>query len=597
MVLTPWGDSSSLREEMLSPGPSNSAAAVAGNQRRRLFAALVASISEKGYENTRISDLVEISGVSLRSFYDLFADKDACLMAALEALVSDLDLQPRLAPLASFAASQPAAARMALIDAYVADPAAAEIVDGAVLRGEGLVREWSSDTAHWEGLPAEMATLAVAGLLGVFRSRLISGQAHRIPTVVDELAGLMSSYGPPARPLRAAARPPEVRPEEREASDHAERALRAFEALLAEQRYAKTTMEQIAKRAGMSVRTLYANFASREELMLAAIDSAGALVVATTLPAFRRAPSAPEGIRVSLAALFNLLASRPNLAHLLLVAAFEGGAPAYRRRAEALRPLEALLSRAAPYALPVPRALVAETVFAGIFGLARRRLLEGGPSSLPGLAPICTYVALAPLLGSEQATAAAEGKSYRRPPPDDRTTFRLGLPLPKGERVTIALSHGALGIEELARKAGLPREETEVEVERLIEVGHMEAISSEGRRLYRSRWPVVGTADWERLDQSERERVSAAIGGAIREEVESSAAAGVFDSRPDRYLVRLPIWVDEQGWRELSSALEATLETCFDIQRRSQERLDRSGGREMGFPARVLLVSYEVPPG
>src|SRR5690349_7216917 len=87
MVATPWGKSETLREEKLSPGPGKTAAAVAENQRRRLFGAMVASVSARGYESTRVSDLVEISGVSLRSFYDLFPDKGACFASAIEALV------------------------------------------------------------------------------------------------------------------------------------------------------------------------------------------------------------------------------------------------------------------------------------------------------------------------------------------------------------------------------------------------------------------------------------------------------------------------------------------------------------------------------
>src|SRR5215218_10044342 len=87
MTATPWGDSEKLREERLPPGPSNTPEAVAKNQRGRLFGAMVASVAERGYENTRVADLVEISGVSLRSFYDLFADKQACFAGAVSAIV------------------------------------------------------------------------------------------------------------------------------------------------------------------------------------------------------------------------------------------------------------------------------------------------------------------------------------------------------------------------------------------------------------------------------------------------------------------------------------------------------------------------------
>src|SRR4051794_19609841 len=87
MVATPWGQSESLREQKLRPGPGTPAEEVANNQRQRLFGAMVASVAERGYSGTRIADLVEISGVNRRTFYNLFPDKRSCCVATIEAMV------------------------------------------------------------------------------------------------------------------------------------------------------------------------------------------------------------------------------------------------------------------------------------------------------------------------------------------------------------------------------------------------------------------------------------------------------------------------------------------------------------------------------
>src|SRR5215475_148994 len=87
MVATPWGDSSELREKRLRPGPGVPRDEVLDNQRQRLFGAMVASVSERGYIATTVNDLSEISGVSSRTFYDLFPDKKACFLATLEAII------------------------------------------------------------------------------------------------------------------------------------------------------------------------------------------------------------------------------------------------------------------------------------------------------------------------------------------------------------------------------------------------------------------------------------------------------------------------------------------------------------------------------
>ena len=78
MVLTPWGDASQLRAKMLPPGCGTPRAEAERNQRGRLFAAMVATVAEKGYEATTVADLVELSGVSRSAFYKHFADKQAC---------------------------------------------------------------------------------------------------------------------------------------------------------------------------------------------------------------------------------------------------------------------------------------------------------------------------------------------------------------------------------------------------------------------------------------------------------------------------------------------------------------------------------------
>src|SRR5690348_7601622 len=88
MVITPWGDSDRLRAMKLPPGPAGAGREVAGNQRRRLLAAMVASIAERGYEETGVADLAEISGVSPRSFYQHFASKEDCFLAAVDGALS-----------------------------------------------------------------------------------------------------------------------------------------------------------------------------------------------------------------------------------------------------------------------------------------------------------------------------------------------------------------------------------------------------------------------------------------------------------------------------------------------------------------------------
>src|SRR5215218_5357838 len=87
MAKTPWGDATQLREKRLRPGRGTPRDEAQRNQRERLFAAMVATVGEKGYEATTVADLVELSGVSRSAFYRHFDDKQACFLAAVKAMV------------------------------------------------------------------------------------------------------------------------------------------------------------------------------------------------------------------------------------------------------------------------------------------------------------------------------------------------------------------------------------------------------------------------------------------------------------------------------------------------------------------------------
>ena len=64
MVMTPWGDATELRTKKMRPGGGSRDARTEQSQRERLFAAMVATVAEKGYEATTVADVAELSGVS-----------------------------------------------------------------------------------------------------------------------------------------------------------------------------------------------------------------------------------------------------------------------------------------------------------------------------------------------------------------------------------------------------------------------------------------------------------------------------------------------------------------------------------------------------
>lgn len=60
---------------------------VADSQRRRLIAAMTHVAASKGYTRTTVVDVVAEAGVAKPTFYEHFADKQACLIAAYDAAI------------------------------------------------------------------------------------------------------------------------------------------------------------------------------------------------------------------------------------------------------------------------------------------------------------------------------------------------------------------------------------------------------------------------------------------------------------------------------------------------------------------------------
>jgi AcrR family transcriptional regulator len=128
---------------------------VVGRQRARMLAALTEVLTERGYANTPVAAVIERAGVSRETFYQQFAGKQECFIAAFEAAIADVasalftelgttDGTPLerfdrgLRVYLSTLAAEPAKARLFLVETYAAGPEAvqrrletqAQFVDG-----------------------------------------------------------------------------------------------------------------------------------------------------------------------------------------------------------------------------------------------------------------------------------------------------------------------------------------------------------------------------------------------------------------------------------------------------------------------------------
>jgi len=396
------------------------------NQRERLFAAMVAAVDEKGYEAATVADVVRISGVSRSAFYRHFDDKQACFIAAVEAIV-----EPTLRQLGADESAppgierarqgfegviqsivdQPAAAKMCVVEVYAAGEEGAALVDRMMERSTDVAAALLEQVPERTGLPRELVRALIGGIQKVIHKRLYRGQEQELLELAPQLWDWVFSYPVPPGPLkpRRRRRVKALSFEERQKpSTPPERLLRALAAVVAEKGYPDTTVAEVVDRARTSQRTFYEHFKNKEDAIVAALDNGAAHMLAAALPAFRRAPDWSHAVHDTQEAMFRWGAEEPEYARMGGKEMYAAGKRALDQREMVTEGFEALL--APGYELkPGTPPIAAEAIGGALYSLLYDHVNKKGPETLPDLVPTLVYVTLAPFLEAEEAYEVAIG--------------------------------------------------------------------------------------------------------------------------------------------------------------------------------------------
>jgi AcrR family transcriptional regulator len=424
-VETPWGRGDELRKRRLRPGPSREPELSARNQRERLYGATVATVSELGYRETRVADLIALSGVSRSSFYRHFADKRECFLATVDAIAEaaatavsgalegpgdwEMRVRASLDALVELVVAQPAAAQLCFVEVHAAGPEAVELVERRARKVGRLVAAALEESPERRGMPNDVVRAVLGGVRKVIQTRLRLGRQGELPELASGLAAWAASYTAPSEPLRAAKRP------RRRAGgadvdtgvddSPRERVLRALTALVAEKGYHEVAITEIANRASMSLTTFYAEFDGKEDALRGALDRAQGLLMQAALPAYAAAGDDwPVAVRDGLRAFYDLLCADTDLAWLGSTAAWSAGRGSLEHLDTGIAQFQALLAGGYERK-PDTDLLVAEAVGASISVLTYDHLMRKGARGLHKAAPVAAFVALAPFVGGAEATA------------------------------------------------------------------------------------------------------------------------------------------------------------------------------------------------
>jgi AcrR family transcriptional regulator len=177
--------------------------AVAESQRNRIHQAMIEVISERGYPETRVVDVIGVAGVSRKTFYELFESKEDCFLAAYDVLVGNLlreagdafESRPgspwaeRIATafeaLLEHLSEHPDEARFAIVEVLAAGPRALARRDAALRQFAGFLEPGRSETAV--ELPRITSIAVAGGVNELLYSEILHGAVARLPSRLPDL--------------------------------------------------------------------------------------------------------------------------------------------------------------------------------------------------------------------------------------------------------------------------------------------------------------------------------------------------------------------------------------------------------------------------
>jgi AcrR family transcriptional regulator len=428
-------------------------------QRLRLALAMIECVAQQGYRSTRVADVIVQAGVSRKTFYEHYANKQDLLLATFDVISHEAmrrvdaayheaedwpaRVQTAIGVLFESAIENPGALRLNLIEIMAAGPAGIERRERSLERYEHFIRD-ALALAPGSGAVSDISLKAVVGGLNrVLYRRAGHADAAELRALVPDLAAWAASYYPTPEAIlsepvtlsnrrRAAIRmqggraPGTLAPHpllggrrglargDQNVSrsfvvqNQRARILDAVTNLTARDGYAALKVEEIAEQAAISLVAFYEHFLDKEDAFLVAYEVGHGKCLAAVERAYVAESDWRLAVRAGIQALFEFLASEPAFAHIALVDGLIATPHTAERSHDGVTALAGMLVPGMEQTRGFsPPAVTVEAIAGGLFDLCLRYALAGRIRELPELVPAATYIALVPFLGGEEAAHVA----------------------------------------------------------------------------------------------------------------------------------------------------------------------------------------------
>jgi AcrR family transcriptional regulator len=176
---------------------------VTAQQRVRILAATVDVVAERGYPETRVVDILERAGISRKTFYEIFDDKEDCFLAAFDVAAGVLlkvtndgyesapeepwgsRIRLGLARFLEIIAERPNAAKFCIVEVLAAGQKALD-------RRDGVMRQFTRyiDRGREESeveLPAMTSLALVGGVYELLYSEILHGATAHLPARLPDV--------------------------------------------------------------------------------------------------------------------------------------------------------------------------------------------------------------------------------------------------------------------------------------------------------------------------------------------------------------------------------------------------------------------------
>jgi AcrR family transcriptional regulator len=179
-------------------------------QRLRLLTAAAAVIDELGYEQASVARITARAGVSRRTFYGLFANREECLLALLEEAAGRVERELQAAGLGllawrervrgglwvilSFLDREPMLARICVVQALHGGPRVLERREQLLARLAGILDEGRREGPRGGECTLVTAEGLVGGASGVVCARLRNVDSRPLVGLLEELMGMIALH-------------------------------------------------------------------------------------------------------------------------------------------------------------------------------------------------------------------------------------------------------------------------------------------------------------------------------------------------------------------------------------------------------------------